>query len=75
MYRILRDELGDALARRFYASSSFEAVAVRLHSCADCLSVVILQPQYVANLILPQLLVCAHGLGLVVSRLETASPH
>ncbi len=172
MYRILRDELGDAFARRFYASCSFEADAVlrpaflrivrsqprayldlvqiklrrilvgdtgtyggefdegenvgrfgipqparRLlrrytervghalqlgttlfaplvvwaavrrrqpawafilvpiaYQCVSC-SVAVLQPQYVANLILLQVLVCARGLGLVVSRLETESLH
>ena len=172
MYRILRDELGDTAARRFYASCSFEAdrvlkraflgivtsqpaayldlmrikmrriltgetgiysgefdegenvgrfgiaqplrrfvrrytaragrllqvgttilgllvigVAVRRRQAAwafvllpiayvylSC-SVGVLQPQYVASVILLQLLVCAQGVGLLAAGLETASHH
>jgi NAD(P)-dependent dehydrogenase (short-subunit alcohol dehydrogenase family) len=38
------------------------------YQCVSC-------SQYVANLILRQLLACVHGLGLVVSRPEAVSPH
>jgi hypothetical protein len=43
-------------------------IAYQYLSC----SVAVLQPQYVSNLILLQLLVCAHGLGTAVSTLPTA---
>jgi hypothetical protein len=44
-------------------------IAYQYVSC----SIAVLQPQYVANLIILQLTVCARGLGLVVSRLNAAS--
>ena len=42
-------------------------IAYQYLSC----SVAALQPQYVSNLILFQLLVCAHGVGVMTSRLES----
>jgi hypothetical protein len=42
-------------------------IAYQYLSC----SVGVVQPQYVANLILLQVLVCAHGVGLLLSRFDT----